>query len=63
MNRHQWIKQQRKGLMISVLFALAIALIGFDLGRVLWILLVLFLIIAFALYALRIALRDIRKDL
>ena len=49
--------------MISVLFALAIALIGFDLGRVLWILLVLFLIIAFALYALRIALRDIRKDL
>jgi len=55
-------KHQRKGLIISVLFVVAIAVVGNNLGRVIWILLVSFLVVAFAFYALRIALSNGRSN-
>lgn len=57
-------KHQTKGLVISVLFLIvtvAAALFGLHLGRVLWILLFLFVIVSFVFYAAYVALREMRS--
>jgi len=52
---------QFKGVLISLLFFVVASIQGLDLGRILWIVLVLFSLIAVLYYSLSIAIRNSRR--
>jgi hypothetical protein len=63
-NRDRMNKHQKKGLIISVLFIAAAAFtarVGLQLGRGLWIVLVLFLMVSFVIWAAYVVLREMRS--
>jgi hypothetical protein len=57
-------KHQKKGLIISLLFIVvgaAFTRVGLELGHVLWIVLVLFLMVSFIICAVFVVLREMRS--